>query len=150
MQFPITIGLRRSRFLDRALLALMLLAGGAILVFPRSTSLQVAVLLAIGVLSLYSWRCLRPTLSVIRLERDGNVMAVAAGASEFSEATLLHGATVHPWLTTFRLEMADGGRHSVVIAGDCMTREDFRRLRVFLRWRAQFSAADGSRGEPCS
>lgn len=150
MQFPITIGLHRSRFLDRILIALALLASGAILAFPRSPALLALLLLVVSGLLLWSWRRLSPTLSAIRLERGGNILAVGVADSEFHEASLRRRATVHPWLTVFRLELADGRQHTVVVARDSMTGDDFRRLRVFLRWRAQFSAADDSRGEPCS
>jgi len=145
-----TIGLHRSRFLERVLIVLMLSAAAAILVFPVQPALQGIVLLVIGALSLWSWRHLAPTLSAIRLERDGNVLAAVMGDEELSESTLLQGATVHPWLTVLRLELADGRKHTVVLSRDSMASDDFRRLRVFLRWRAQFSAVGDGRGEPCS
>lgn len=150
MQFPITIGLHRSRFLYRILIALALLASAAIVAFPRSPATLGLLLLVVGGLLLWSWRRLSPTLSAIRLERGGNIMAVGVDDCEFHDASLHRRATVHPWLTVFRLELADGRQHTIVVARDSMTSDEFRRLRVFLRWRAQFSAGDGSRGEPCS
>lgn len=54
-------------------------------------------------------------------------------------AELMPGAIVHPWLTVVRLK-TDGGRMCTLIATvDNLEREDFRRLRVFLRWQADFS-----------
>ncbi|PKO34897.1 MAG: hypothetical protein CVU34_05255 [Betaproteobacteria bacterium HGW-Betaproteobacteria-7] len=150
MQFPITIGLHRSRFLDRLLIALALLAGCAILAFPKAPALQGGLLLVVAVLFIWSWRRLAPTLAAIRLERGGNILACGTVDSEFGEASLLRCATVHPWLTVFRLALADGRQHTIVLAGDSMGGEDFRCLRVFLRWRAQFNAADDNREEPCS
>ena len=150
MQLPITIGLHRSRFLDGILISLALLASAAILAYPRSLVLLGGLLLAVGALFLWSWQRLSPTLSAIRLERSGSILAATAGNFDFSEAILLRRATVHPWLTVFRLELADGRQHIVAVAKGSMICEDFRRLRIFLRWRAQFSAADDSREEPCS
>jgi toxin CptA len=150
VQLPITIELHRSRFLDRLLIALALLASGAILAFPKPPVLLAALLLVVGALFLWSWQRLAPTLSALRLERGGNILAAGADHSEFSESSLLPRATVHPWLTVFRLELADGRQHVIVLARDSMVGDDFRRLRVFLRWRAQFSAGDDNRGEPCS
>lgn len=150
MQLPITIGLHRSPFLDRTLIALALSASVAIYAFPKPPVVLGALLLALGALFLWSWQRLSPSLSAIRLERGGNILAAGVGDAEFSEATLLPRATVHPWLTVFRLELPEGGQHTVVVARDSMAGEDFRRLRVFLRWRAQFNVADDSRGESCS
>ena len=150
MQFPITIGLHRSPFLDRLLIALAFLASCAILAFPRSLALQAALLLAVVVMFVWSWRRLAPTLAAIRLERGGGILACRTADAEFGEANLLSRATVHPWLTVFRLALADAQQHTIVVVGDSMGGEDFRRLRVFLRWRAQFNAADDNREEPCS
>ena len=69
-------------------------------------------------------------------------VAIAASA-EFGDAELLAGATVHPWLTVARLKMQDGRTHRMLVVADTMNSEDFRRLRVFLRWRAEFSAPAG-------
>lgn len=150
MQFPITIGLRRSRFLDRVLVAFALAASGVILAFPKPPAILGALLLAVGVLFLWSWWRLTPSLSAIRLERDGSILAANSGSSEFGQSSLPHRASVHPWLTVFRLELPGGHQHSLVLARDSMASDDYRRLRVFLRWRAQFSAVDDSRGEPYS
>lgn len=56
---------------------------------------------------------------------------------------LLPESTVHPWLVSFRVIGEDGRKHSVLLTAETLSAEDFRRLRVFLRWRADFSEADG-------
>ncbi len=150
MQFPIIIGLHRSRFMERGLIAIALSAGCAILALPHPPALLATLLLLAAVVLRWSWRQLSPSLSALRLERDGSIQAAGTGNAAFGESTLRGTATVHPWLTVFRLELADGRRHTVVIARGSTTEEDFRRLRVFLRWQAQFSAADDSREAPYS
>ena len=62
-------------------------------------------------------------------------MRLAEGAT-FIAVTLLPGTTVHPWLTALRLRDDDGRVHRLVVLPDAMDRQDFRRLRVFLRWQA--------------
>lgn len=63
-----------------------------------------------------------------------------APGESFVEAELQGAATVHPWLTVVR--MVVGSRKvSLALLPDSMPPEDYRRLRVWLRWRAEFSAA---------
>lgn len=141
MQFPITIGLHRSCFLDRAVLAVAFVASCVILVFPRSTAILAAMLLLTLAGAVLAWRQLKPALSELRLLGDGSIEGLPEGAAEFQSVRCLPGATVHPWLTVARIEMPDGRRFTLLVAGDTMRQEEFRRLRVFLRWRADFAAA---------
>ncbi|KAB2927027.1 MAG: hypothetical protein F9K30_05005 [Dechloromonas sp.] len=150
MQFPITIGLHRSSFLERLLIVIAALSIGAIVAFPMQSAYQGLLVLSVTCLLLWYWRRLSPTLSAIRLERDGRILAFETTGSSFSESVLLPRAIVHPWLTVFRLELVSGRRHTLALAKGSLGGEDFRRLRMFLRWRARFSASDAGRGEPCS
>jgi len=143
VQFPITIGLHRSRFLGRALVLLALLACGVTLALPWPTAVRAGSLMLVLIVGYFVWRRLEPELSAIRLEKTGQVLVTVAGSSEFADAELLAGATVHPWLTIVRLKTSDGRTHLALAAVDTMNIEDFRRLRVFLRWRAQFSVPAG-------
>lgn len=137
MRFPITIGLRRSRLQEAVLLALALLASLAALFFPRPLPLRLALLLAIWGIALWAWRRLDPPLATLRLEADGRIQ-VAGDGQDFLPATTLPGATVHPWLTVLRLELADGRRCALLVTAGTTSPDEFRRLRVFLRWRASF------------
>ena len=140
MQFPIAIGLHRSRILERAfflLLIVLLAVAGKIL---RSTAEIGLFFLAFSWLLLDARRRLRLSLSLLRLESDGRIGIRSAEGEDFIPARVLPGATVHPCLTVFRLETEAGQRYSVLVLPDSCRREEFRRLRVFLRWRADFSA----------
>ena len=143
MQFPITIGLHRSHFLGRALMSLALLAGGVTLALPWPTAVRAGSFMLVLIVSHFAWQRLEPALSAIRLEKTGHVLVTVAGSAEFADAELLAGATAHPWLTIVRLKTQDGRTHRVLAAVDSMKTEDFRRLRVFLRWRAEFSVPVG-------
>jgi toxin CptA len=143
VQFPITIGLHRSHFLDGFVALCTLLASGAILGFPQTASIRITILLFIGMLAIVAWHRLAQRLSAIRLEASGQVSLARQHDREFLLAELLPGATVHPWLTVVRLKADDGQLYTLLAAADSMNREDFRRLRVFLRWRADFSAPKG-------
>ena len=140
MQFPITIGLHRSRFMDLGLLSVALLATVAALAFPQAATIRFGVCIVIWLAAGQVWRQLTPKFSAIRLERSGRVFVVLNGKSEFLAADILPGATVHPWMTIVKLK-TEGTRAKALIATvDSLNRQDFRRLRVFLCWQAEFSA----------
>lgn len=139
MQFPITIGLHRSRFLDVGVMLVALLASAATLVFPQSAAIQLLLFSAIWVAAGFAWWQLSPKLSAIRLERSGQVSIAHHGDNEFSAAELLPDATVHPWLTLVRLKIDENNFCTLIATVDTQKRQDFRRLRVFLRWQADFS-----------
>ena len=144
MQFPITIGLHRSNFLGMALVSISLLAGGVTLALPWSAAVRGINLLLILIAAYLAWQRLGPALSALRLERSGQILVAFAGNAEFAEAELLAGATVHPWLTVIRLKTQDERKHLLIAAVDSMKPEDFRRLRVFLRWQAVVSVGAGA------
>lgn len=141
MQFPITIGLHRSRFLVGAFVFLVLLTVPVLFLFQRSTAIFAAISLLVAVLLAWLWRYRQPRCPAIRLEASG-VISLAAGDGDFVPAQLLPGAAVHPWLTVLRLRNAAGRVCVLCLTVDSLKKEDFRRLRVFLRWRADFSGAD--------
>ena len=140
MQFPITIGLRRSRFMDFGLLFVALLASVAALAFPQTTIIQLGICAVTWVAAGLAWRQLTPKFSAIRLERSGLVFVALSGKSEFLAAEILPGATVHPWMTVVKLKTEEARSHALIVTVDSLNLQNFRRLRVFLRWQAEFSA----------
>ena len=141
MQFPITIGLHRSRFVDGILLVSTVI--GLLALAFASWSLVTSCLLAVVTLlaTFSAVRALTPRIRALRIAEDGRVSCLVVGESEFSPVRLLPGATAHPWLAVMRLAHAEG-KWLMVVAPDSAVPEDFRRLRVWLRWRA--SVSDGS------
>lgn len=139
MQFPIFIGLRRSHFLDLAVLVVALVASAAALGFLGAKLIQFSLLLTILVLALLAWRNLRPCFGQIRLERTGHILAAKVGETAFSRVELEPLSIVHPWLTVIRLRAESGRTYALIITVDSLSSSDFRRLKVFLRWQADVS-----------
>ncbi|TXI75896.1 MAG: hypothetical protein E6Q42_08330 [Dechloromonas sp.] len=142
MQFPIMIGLHRSRILAGLVAISAIVAAAALSMLPRSTqNLPVFWLLWLFA-CLLAIHGLRPVRYVIRLERSGSVSLQNGPDTVWEEAKF--GATlfVHPWLTVFRLQTTAGAARTIVVTVDSLPAEDFRRLRVFLRWRLSVSAPD--------
>jgi len=140
VQFPITIGLHRSRLIDLCLLFVALLASLATLGFPQTvTSIKPGVFATIWIAAALAWWQLSPKIAVVRLERSGQVFIDRNGRSEFLPAKILPGATVHPWMTVVRLKTEDGCSSQLIATVDSLNQQDFRHLRVFLRWQADFS-----------
>ena len=142
MQFPIIIGLHRSRILAGLVAISAIVAAAALSLLPRSTqNLPVFWLLWLFA-CLLAIHGLRPVRYAIRLERSGSVSLQNGPDVTWEEAKL--GATlfVHPWLTVFRLQTTAGAASTIVVTVDSLPAEDFRRLRVFLRWRLSASAPD--------
>lgn len=142
MQFPIMIGLHRSRILAGLVAISAMVAAAGLSLLPRSTqNLPVFWLLWLFA-CLLAIHGLRPVRYIIRLERSGSVSIQSKPDASWEEAKL--GATlfVHPWLTVFRLQTTGGAARSIVVTADSLPAEDFRRLRIFLRWRLSISAPD--------
>lgn len=139
MQFPIVIGLHRSRILDGALLLLVGLVSAALLAWPAAIEIRLVNLsLAMGLGGLALWKS-KPAFSRVRLERSGLIAACFSGQAEFVALHSFPGAIVHPWGVVLRLRDEQGKNHLLLVTLDSTSRSDFRRLRVFLRWRAKFS-----------
>ena len=139
MQFPITIGLHRSRFLDIGFGMVLALATLLISIWPQASPFRLLALPAIALAGWLTWRRLAPSLAAIRLESDGRVSVMIHGDVEFVAATLLPGAIVHPWLCVVCLKIPDGRIKTLNATVGTINWQNFKRLRVFLRWRAKFS-----------
>ena len=142
MQFPIIIGLHRSRILAGLVAISAMVAAAGLSLLPRSTQNLPLFWLLWLFACLSAIHGLRPVRYAIRLERSGSVSLQNRPDATWGEAKL--GATlfVHPWLTVFRLQTTAGAASTIVVTVDSLPAEDFRRLRVFLRWRLSVSAPD--------
>jgi toxin CptA len=143
VQFPINIGLRRSRFLGLALVSTVVLAAGMVMAMPWSMGVRGTICLLVSITACLAWRRLGVLPSAIRLEASGKILVALAGDSPLVEVELQPGVTVHPWLTVMRLKTEAGRVVLLIVAVDTIKAEDFRRLRVFLRWRAEVSGEVG-------
>ena len=142
MQFPITVGLHRSRFLLAALSVVHGLAIVAILATPWPMEWQfglVVACLAAGALALQGTKV---PLSALLLASDGRLSASCGGPQEFQPCSLLPGAYIHPLLTVFRIRIETGALRTILVLPDSMAAEDARRLRLFLRFQAKPNDGD--------
>ena len=136
------IGLHRSRILAGLVAISAMVAATGLSLLPRSTQNLPLFWLLWLFACLLAIHGLRPVRYAIRLERSGSVSLQNGPDTVWEEAKF--GATlfVHPWLTVFRLQTTAGAASTIVITVDSLPAEDFRRLRVFLRWRLSVSAQD--------
>lgn len=139
MQLPITIGLHRSRFLDAFIVSGALLASAGALAFPGESLIQAGVLSLACLFAFWALRQLTPSNSALRLEQNGDISLLSISKNEFKAARILPGATVHPWLTVVRYKYPERPVQTLIVTVDSLKAADFRRLRVFLRWRAEIS-----------
>jgi toxin CptA len=139
VQFPITIGLHRSRFLDAMLVLAAVLAIAAILSFQCPSSVRVCLVMVVLLMTIQAWRALAPTINSIRLERNGDIFIVRVGETDFVQAHPKPGATIHPWLTIIRLAAADNRPATLLATVNRKNSQNLRCLRMFMRWQANFS-----------
>lgn len=148
MQFPITIGLHRSHLWRRGLIGLMLLALGLGWFFPVAWPMRLAFWGVVAGLFGWAWRSAAlngESGQCLHLQASGELYFMQAGQAvgDATAVSVLANSVVHPWLSVLYLKTATGKRHTLVLWPDSLSPDDFRRLRVFLRWRLAFSADAG-------
>jgi hypothetical protein len=142
VQFPIVVGLRRSHFMDSALLILTIIGVVAIALVRWPLHIYSIISLLIVLVAVFVAFALSPRIRALRIDRDGQITGQLVGKPEFLPVRLLPGATVHPWLTVLRVAH-EHCVYRLVIARDSVAPEEFRRLRVWLRWRAAVNDGPG-------
>ncbi|GHU33323.1 hypothetical protein AGMMS50256_25040 [Betaproteobacteria bacterium] len=133
MQFPVFIELRRrSYFLIGSVCVMHCAAAVAFLFMPWPLPLRIALLIALAVSLLYA---LRPS-RIVSLRFHGNgVLECALSNGTRLPASLLSDTTVFSWLVVLRLRVeGEKGKISLPLFPDHMSREEFRLLRLCLRW----------------
>lgn len=156
MHGPIhTFTIMPSRWLGWGLIALHLLAMAAISLAELPLWLQVLLVAIVAAnLALTTTQILRPRRPIaslwrkwqsrpieFRTEQDGTLLMKAG--DEWQPVSLLPSTMVTPWLTVLHLRDDDKDRTHIVILPDSLGQDDYRRLRVWLRWKATVAEADG-------
>lgn len=136
MHFPVVIGLYRSRLMGTVLIVVAATGFCTILSWPQSFGLRVGAAAVLALATALAWHGLRQFPGTLRLERDGTLAFRPEGATEFVRVDLLPGSIAHPWFTVLRLRLPDGQRRVLPVTVDSLKPDDFRCLRVFLRWGA--------------
>lgn len=136
MQLPVVITLQPSRRLALLLLAAHVLSAGLVLAVLLSYAIKLVLLLAV----IWSaWRVDKGIrgprrISRLNLRDDGHLEYVRAN-EEVGEGHIHPLTTVTPQLTIMLLRQ--GNRvEPLVVLPDALDTEAFRRLRLWLRWRA--------------
>ncbi len=133
MQFPIVIGLHRSLLLSILLVLMHALAALCVVVLPWLWRCVLWLALA------YSLRCaLRPQRIVgLRLAARDRLECLCA-SGDYVAATVLDDSTVFSRLIVLRLRIGEQRRSSsLVLLPDQMPAEQYRLLRLWLRWHAE-------------
>lgn len=144
---PLAIDLRPSR-----LLAAMLAAAGAgalalLLWMPLPAAVQglLAVVLCVAVAHAIlhdAWRWLPRSIVALQLAGDGSLRCQTQDG-RWREAQVLGSSCVTAWLTVLNLRLS--GRRfgcSTVLLPDSLDAEDYRQLRVWLRWNGAVTQPD--------
>jgi len=143
VNIPVHIGLRRSHLLSWLLVLLHILAAGSLCLAPWPAVARYP-LMALVVLS--AWRTLQPSTIVgLRLGENGELWFLSPGG-DFVSVTVQPDAAVFSWLIVLRVrEVGQGRLRSLALLRDSMPAEQFRLLRLWLRWLANPGgrAADG-------
>jgi hypothetical protein len=131
VRFPVFIEpRRRSNILIGSLSLMHGAAAGVFFFMPWPLLLQIAVAIALGISLCHT---LRPSrISVLRFHENGDLECTLSDGTR-QPLILLPGATVFSWLVVLRLR-AEGETISLTLFPDHMPREEFRLLRLCLRW----------------
>lgn len=141
MQFPVVIGLRRSRILPAILMGVAVLAVIAALGWAPEFHLGIALAAACILVAAFALRTCCRELPTMMFMGDGSTRVADTPGAEFRPVRILPGGIVHPWLTVFRYREEAGRTAQVIVAVDSTGDDDFRRLRLLLRWQRPVSDA---------
>jgi toxin CptA len=144
------VELKPSRYIAAALTAAHIVALVTILPLdlPVTAKVMCAVLIVVSLAHAIARHALlwsRRALTAVELREKGEV-AVQTRDGEWHDARILGTSYVSPALSAINLRMADArlARHILVVADNCDP-EQFRRLRVCLRWDHKSSEGDDRR-----
>ncbi len=141
---PLTVTLKPSRRLLVIQSAAHLIAGLSVLVATIPPWLAVLLLLGLGA-SLAHMRK-SSDISALVLRGDGRLEKVGADGTA-KELGLHPHTTVLPFLIVL-LYREEGRSGSLVLLVDSMSDDDFRQIRVWLRWRAETLSPAGVDAAP--
>ena len=135
MQFPVSIELHRSRHLSVLLILFHCLAAACVIALPWSWLVRLLVLTLIG----WSLRqALLPSRIVgLRLSGHDGLDCLLTGDQRIP-AFVLSDSTIFSQLIVLRLRIGEEERISqIALLADQMSGEQFRILRLWLRWHAE-------------
>ncbi|EXI68609.1 MAG: hypothetical protein AW08_00921 [Candidatus Accumulibacter adjunctus] len=133
--------LRCSRLLAALTTVLHLLAAGSVWLLPWSSAARSLLLLPIAI---SAWICLRPSpINGIRLGADGD-LALRDVSGTTVACQVQPETTVFGRLVVLRVRDDQARRRSLTLLPDSLSSEQFRLLRLWLRWRTDPAALPAS------
>ncbi len=129
---PFSVSLKPSRRLLAIQSLAHLVAAGAVLAANLPAWLAVVCLLLVGASLARMRRPLR--VSALVLGGDGSIEKV--GADGTASRAVVHPHTLVLSFLVVLLYRSEGRLGSLTLLGDSLAEEDFRQLRLWLRWRA--------------
>ena len=135
MQFPVSIELHRSTLLFLLLVAMHGAAAAGAVVLPWPLAWRVFLLVLVGGSLAWAWRR-SPVVGLWLVARDRIECVQADGRRIAAQA--LPESTVISWMIVLRLRLEGEKRIcALVVLPDQMKRDEFRRLRLWLRWQVE-------------
>lgn len=129
----LTLAIRPSRWLQHASWLLTGLTVAALMLVALPPWLQG---LGLAPLLLATLRSKGQGAMQLQCQADGRLSLLQTGKG-WQPVALLSGSIVNPWLTTIRYRSETGKQvGTLVLLPDSLDAEDFRRLRVWLKWEA--------------
>ena len=143
-QAPLAMRIKPSRIGRGALLLVFLLALAAIGLADLALYGQLGAALLACAITLQAWRA--PLPHELKLHADGRLEWRESAAS-WQAAIVLPRSTVSPWLCllAYRTEGERRARYLTILP-DSLKGDDFRKLRIWLRWRAGVEGREHWRG----
>ncbi|MFA6313123.1 MAG: protein YgfX [Sterolibacterium sp.] len=136
MQLPLSVKLQPSRKLTLLLVAVHVGAILVVAVVELSAWNKAAMLLVIGVSLWNSQRCMYGARRIAALTlRDQGKAEYLRSNGETGEVTVHLQSTVTSLLTVILLRQQES-LEALVLLPDSLGQDDFRRLRLWLRWQA--------------
>jgi len=129
---PLSVSIKPSRRLLLIQLAAHLVAAGAVLAANLPPWLAAILLILIGA-SLARRRGMSPVATLV-LRGDGRLETV--GADGTATEAIVHPHTLVLSFLVVLLYRQRGRLRSLTVLGDSLAAEDFRQLRLWLRWRS--------------
>jgi toxin CptA len=136
---PIVATLAPSRLLAALLVGMHGLCALLVVLMPLASTLRLTLLMIIAASLAYHLlrdvlQRLPASVSGLHLATDGT-FSVRLRQSDWVPAEVLGTSFVQPWLTVLNLKLERGRfMHPVVLLPDALNHDDFRRLRVWLKW----------------
>ncbi|MEO8409942.1 MAG: protein YgfX [Propionivibrio sp.] len=143
MRFPVAIELRRSLCLSVLVVSVHVLAATGLLGLPWSSSLRAPILLALGLSAAHF--LLRPHALGGLLIASKTELRGRSADGQTLPLQVLPDSTVFNQLIVLRLRVGDEEKiRSLVLLPDQMTGEQFRILRLWLRWQVAIDDASSA------